>query len=88
MLRLDLEEKLKLDWQDSIRLNSRLTSSKTIIEIPNKAYVYSLSENDRNTRALSTVFNDPDSEFDFDKLTNLYSFTVNRILISDNEPLK
>ena len=40
LLRLDPDEKLKLDEQDSIFLNSTLTSPKTIIEIPTKNYVY------------------------------------------------
>ena len=36
LLRLDPDEKLDLDNQDSIILNSALTSPKTIIEIPKK----------------------------------------------------
>ena len=60
MLRLDPDEKLKLDKQDSIILNSTLTSPKTIIEIPTKASVDSLSENDRKGRDLLTVFNNQD----------------------------
>ena len=39
ILRLDPYEKLKLDDQNSIILNSTLTLPKTIIEIPNKSYV-------------------------------------------------
>ena len=39
MLRLDPDEKLKLDEQDSIILNSTLTKAKTIKEIPTKNYV-------------------------------------------------
>ena len=36
LLRLDADEKLKLDEQDSIILNSTLASPKTTIEIPTK----------------------------------------------------
>ena len=49
-----------------------------------KAYVDSLSENRRNRRDLSTVFNDQDNKFDNDKLTNLDSITVKKDT-SDNE---
>ena len=38
----------------------------------------SLSENDRNRRDVSTLFNDRDIEFDDIKLTNLNSITINR----------
>ena len=38
-LRLDRDEKLKLDKQDSIVLNSFLTLPKTKIELPTKSYV-------------------------------------------------
>ena len=38
LLRLDPNKKLDLDNQDSIILNSALTSPKKIIEIPTKAY--------------------------------------------------
>ena len=78
MLRLDPDEKLKLDEQDSIILNSTLTSPKTIIELPTKSYVDSLHERSRNRRDLSSVFNDQDNEFDKNKLTNLDSVSVNR----------
>ena len=44
LLRLDPVEKLKLVEQDSIFLNSTLTSPKTIIEIPNKSYADSFHE--------------------------------------------
>ena len=52
---------MKLDEQNSILPNSTLTSSKTIIEIPTKAYVDSLSEKDRNRRDLLIVFSDQDN---------------------------
>ena len=140
MLRLDPDEKLK---QDSIILNSTLTSPKTIINLPTKnyvdknfndpsiikntdhvdfndenldkvsfikvntypfleehltpkvyvdntisdiiSYVDNLHEVIRNRRDLSSVFNDQDNEFDYSKLTNLESITVNRDPSSDNE---
>ena len=77
MLRLDPVEKLKLDEQASIVLNSTLTLPKTIIELPTKSYVDSLHESSRNRRDLS-VFNDQDNEFDNNKLTNLDSVVVKR----------
>ena len=85
MLRLDPEEKLKLDEQDSIVLNSTLTSPKTIKELPTKSYVDSLHESSRNRRDLASVFNDQDNEFDNNKLTNLDSVTVNKNPNLDNE---
>ena len=44
LIRLDPNEKLDLDDQDSIILNSSLTSPKTIIKIPTKAFIDSLHE--------------------------------------------
>ena len=85
MLRLDPEEKLNLNEQDFIILNSTLASPKTIIELPTKSYVDSLHESSRNRRDLSSVFNDQDNEFDENKLTNLDSVTVNRNPSLDNE---
>ena len=85
MLRLDPDVKLKLDDQISIIPYSTLTSPKTIIEIPMKGYVDTLSEKNRNRRVLSTVFNDQGNEFDNNKLTKLDSITANRTLIRDNE---
>ena len=78
LLRSDLDEKLQLDEQDSIILKSTLTSPKTIIELPTKAYADSLQESRRNKRDFSSVFNDQDNEFDNYKLTNLDTVTVNR----------
>ena len=46
LLILDPDEKLELDEQGSIIPNSTLTTSKTVTEIPTKAYVDSL--NDKN----------------------------------------
>ena len=85
LLRLDPDEKLKLDEQDSIILNSTLTSPKTIIEIPTKSYVDGLHESSRNGRDLSSVFNDQDKEVDKNKLINLDSVLFNRNPNSDNE---
>ena len=46
--------------------------------IVHKAYVDSLSENERSRRDLSRVFNDQDNEFDNNRPKNLDSITVNR----------
>ena len=78
LLKLDPEEKLNLDEQFSIILNSTLTSPQTIIELPTKSYVDSLHEIRKNRRDLSSVFNDQDNECDNNKLNNLDSITVNR----------
>ena len=57
LLRLDLDEKLKLDEQDSIVLNSTLTSPKTTIEIPTEAHIDGLhQENERSRRDLGIDF--------------------------------
>ena len=85
LFRLGPGRKLKLDEQDSVFLNSALTSPKTIIELPTKSNVESLHEIKRNRRDLSSVFNDQDIEFDKNKLTKLDSVTVNRNPISDIE---
>ena len=50
LLRLDRDEKLKLDEQDTINLNSTLTSPKTITETPTKSYVDGLNGNCGNRR--------------------------------------
>ena len=84
-IRLDPDEKLKLGEQDSIDLNSTLTSPKMIIERATKSYVDSLHEINRNRRDLSSIFNDQDNEFDNNKLTNLDSITVTREPILDDE---
>ena len=85
LFKLDPEEKLSLDKQDSIFLNSTLTSPQTIIDIPTNKYVDSLQESSRNRRELLSIFNDQDNEFDNNKLTNLDSVIVNRDPSSDNE---
>ena len=84
-LRLDPDEKLKLNEQVSTVLNSTLTSPKTIIGIPTKNYVDILHGSSRNRRDLSSVFNDQDNGLDNNKLTNLDSITTNRDPSSDNE---
>ena len=85
LLRLHRDEKLKLDKQDSILLDSILIPPNTIIELPTKSYVDSLHEINRDRRDLSSVFNDQDNEFDNNKLTNSDSITVNRDPNLDNE---
>ena len=78
LLRLYPNEELKLDEQGSKKLISTSTSPKTIIEIPTRAYVDSLSENDRIRRGMSIVFNDMDKQIDKIELTNLDCFTAKR----------
>ena len=85
LLRLDPKGKIHHGKLDSIFVNSSVTSPKTIIELPTKSYVDSLHEINRDRRDLSSVFNDQDSEFDNNKLTNLDSITVNRNPNLDNE---
>ena len=85
LLRLDPEGKLNLDEQDSFFLNSTLTSPKVVIDLPTKNYVDSLHESSKNRRDLSSVFNDQDNEYEYNKVTNLDSFIVNRDPSSDNE---
>ena len=85
LLRLDPDEQLNLDEQDSIFPNSTLTSTKTIIEIPTKSCVDSLRESSRNRRDLSSVFDDQENEFYNYELPNLDSVAVKRNPISDNE---
>ena len=59
MLRLDPDEKLNLDEQDSIILNSTFTSSITKIELPTKSYIDSLHEEiERSRRDLGIDFYD------------------------------
>ena len=50
MIRLDADEKLKLDEQNSIVLNSSSTLPKTVIELPTKSYVDSLYEENERSR--------------------------------------
>ena len=85
LLRLDPKGMIHHGKLDSIFPNSSITSPRTIIELPTKSYVESLHEINRDRRDLSSVFNDQDSEFDNNKLTNLDSITVNRNPNLDNE---
>ena len=78
LLRLHPDEQLKLAEQDSIVLNSSLTSPKAIIGIPTKSYVDSLHGSSRNKRDLSSVYNDQDNEFDDNNITNLDSVSVEK----------
>ena len=77
LLRLDPDEKLNLDEQDSILLNSSLTSPKTILEKSIRSYIDTFYEIKRKRRDLSSVFNDQDIVFDNKKLTNLDIVIVN-----------
>ena len=85
LLRIDPNENLKLDEQDSIIPNFTLTSPRTVKELPTKSYVDRLHESSGNKRDLSSVFNDQDKEFDNNKLTILDRVTIFRNPISDNE---
>ena len=88
LLRLDANEKLELDKQDSIILNSTLTDPMTIIEIPTKAYFDSLhGENERSRRDLGIDFynesndlvkNNQNNNMNNKKLTNLDAVKINR----------
>ena len=85
LLRLDPDEKSKLDEQDSIVVNSFLKLSKTIIDLPTKSYVDSLLENSKNRRDLSSVFTYQANDFDNIKLNILDCITVNKSPELDNE---
>ena len=85
LLRLDPNEKLKLKEQDSINLNSTLTSPKAIIKLLTKSFVDSFHEINRNRQNSSSVFNYQDNEFDNTKFNSLDSVSVNRNISSDNE---
>ena len=74
LLRLDPNEKLKLDEQEFMILSSTLTSPKTKKEIPTNSYVDSLHESSRNKRELSSVFND--HYIELKKSTNSDSVSV------------
>ena len=78
LLRLDPDEKLKLDEHYSRNINSSSTSPKTKIECSTKLYVGSLHENSRSRRNLSAVLNDRYNEGDYIKFTNLNSNTFRR----------
>ena len=65
-----------------ITLNSKPTDANHTVT---KSYVDSLSENERNRRDMSTVFNDADNEFDKNKLTDLGGITIDRNPLLDEE---
>ena len=88
LLRLDSGEKLKLDEQDSIVLNSTLKSPKTIVELPTKSYVDSLHQSSGKRRDLSSLYIDQDKEFDNIKLANSDSVSVKRDPNADKELAK
>ena len=87
LLRVDPNETLDLENQDSILLNSTKTLPATIIEIPTKTYINSLhEENERSRRDLGIDFynessdlvkNNQDNNFNNYKLTNINSITIN-----------
>ena len=56
---------MKINEQDSIFLNSTLTSSKTKKEIHTKSYIDSSRENSRSRRDFSSAFDVQDDEFDY-----------------------
>ena len=59
LIRLDLNDKLKLDEQDTIILNSTLTSPETMNKLLTKAYIDSIhGENERNRKDLGMSFYD------------------------------
>ena len=87
LLRLDPNDELEVDKQNSITPNSTLTSPKTILELPTKKFVESFHQTNRNRRDLSSVFNDQDNEYAKNILTILDGVTVNKEPISDNELL-
>ena len=93
--RVDPNETLDSDNQDSILLNSTLTSPMKIIEIPTKACIDDLhDENERSRRDLGIDFYDEssdvvnknqDNDLNDNKLTNLDSITINRNPSTHNE---
>ena len=94
LLRLDPNETIDLENQDSIILNFTKTSPVTIIELPTKAYIDSLhEENERSRRDLGIDFydessdlvkNNQDNDFKDNKLTNINSITINNNPTNDN----
>ena len=85
MLGLNPNEKLLLEEQVSIIVNSNLTSSKTIIGRPIEIYVDPLSKNDKNKRCSSVVINEQVNEFDNIKLATSVSTTIYRNPFEDEE---
>ena len=94
VLRLDPIEKLDLDNQDSIILNSTLTDPKTVIEIPTKAFIDSLhEENERSRRDLGIDFydesgdsvkNNQNNDFNDNIILNVASIQINNNPTNDD----
>ena len=87
LLRLDPNEILDLKNQDSILLNSTLNNLKTIIELPTKAYIDGLhDENERSRRDLGIDFydesdnlvrNNQNNNFNNNIISNIQSIEIN-----------
>ena len=97
MLGLDFDEK-KINEQDSLIPNSTLTTTRTIIEIPTKANVDNLRDENEQTRrrlglAISGESNDSaknnhSNNFFDNELANITSITIKRDSISINDLAK
>ena len=95
MLRLDPNE--TLDNQDSIILNSTLSDPRCVIEIPTKAYIDRLhEENERSRRDLGLSFYDEEvdlgtknqnNDFNNIKITNVRSFQIIDRPANDNDAM-
>ena len=67
-------------------LETTLNSERTVVNrAATKSYVDSLSENDRNEKYVSTVFNDQDNVFDNFRLMNLDTIRLNTNPLLDEE---
>ena len=87
LLRLDPNEILDLNNQDSILLNSTLNNLKTIIELPTKAYIDGLhDQNERSRRNLGIDFydesdnlvkNNQNNNFNNNIISNIQSIEIN-----------
>ena len=94
LLRLDPNEILDLNNQDSILLNSTLNNLKTIIELPTKAYIDGLhDQNERSRRNLGIDFydesdnlvkNNQDNNFNDNIILNLKSIQINDAPINED----
>ena len=94
LLRLDPNEKLDMNNQDSILLNSTRSLPVKIFELPTKAYIDSLhEENARSRRDLGIDFynessdlvrNNQDNNFNDNKLTNINLIKINNNPSEDN----
>ena len=76
---------MKLDEQESEIPNSNLTSPKSIIELPTKAHVGSLSNIKRIKHDLTTLNNDQYNKYENIMLTNLDTITVQKNPPKDNQ---